>query len=332
VKNIYALCLVSLSILTFSQTIANDNFNSMTLGNLVPNTTGSLGQNGYFANKGSVSDYQVVVKDAAHGNSVEFTNGTGNTDNDDRLAFKAITVTADPGNNIIRGSLEIFTGNNNGDGIIECVLYDSNKFGIVGIGYNYTTKRIVGRGRYTLQGPGGTTGTDFFTIDRTTGPGGTTYPANTWVPVSFTYNKTTGAYMWTNPNGSFDYPDASVVPVAGLTPTQYSLGSNVLTDNSVTNTAAIDNLILNFTNTTLATNEAASSDNQIGIYPNPVADLITVKSNLKVERIDIYDASGRKVSGNSNESKINVKNLLPGTYVINIETKNGKVSKKFIKK
>lgn len=331
-KKIYSLCLISLSIFTFSQVIVNDNFNSLAVGNLVPDIIGSPGQGGYFANKGAVSDYQVVIVDAAHGNSAQFTNSAGNTDNDDRLAFKAITVNADPGNNIIRGSLEIFTGNNEGDGIIECVLYDSNNFGIVGIGYDYASKKIVGRGRYSIELPGGSTSTNFFIIESSSGPGRATYPANSWVVVSFTYNKTTGAYEWTNPHGSFNFPDTAVVPVAGLTPTQYSIGSNVLSNNALKNTAAIDNLILTYTNTTLATNEAASTNNQISIYPNPVADLLNIKSNLKVEHIDIYDTSGRKVKSSSNENQINVRNLLPGTYVINIETKDGKVSKKFIKK
>ncbi|WP_159475765.1 T9SS type A sorting domain-containing protein [Chryseobacterium sp. 18068] len=330
-KKIIGLVLINLSVLSFSQVMVNDNFNSLTLGNLVPNTMGSLGQNSYFANNGLVSDYQVVVIDAAHGNSAQFTNGIGNTDNDDRLAFKAITVVADPGNNIIRGSLEIFTGNNDGNGIIECVLYDSNKVGIIGIGYNYTSKKIVGRGRYAfISAPGNPT--SFVTIERVSGPGNTAYPANTWVPVSFTYDKTTGAYEWTNPQGSFNYPDPSVVAVAGLTPTQYSLGSNVLSDNSVTNTAAIDNLVLTYTNTTLGTNEVSSTTNDISIYPNPVADFITVKSKKEIKSIEIYDSSGRKVSGNLNENKINVKSLLQGTYLITIETKNDKISKKFIKK
>lgn len=331
-KKIFIFFLVNSSILVFSQIIANENFNSLTLGNLVPDTTGSLGQNDYFANIGLVSEYQVVDIDASKGKSVQFTNSTGGTDNDDRLAFKNISVNADPGNNILKGTLEIFTGNNDGDGIIECVLYDSNNFGIVGIGYSYDSKKIVGRGRYSHQVPGGSISTDFFTVELSSGPGNKTYPANTWVPVSFTYNKTTGAFEWTNPEGSYHYPDPAFVPVAGLTPAKFSLGSNVLSNNSSANTAAIDNLVLMFTNTTLSTKDISTVKTQISIYPNPASDFITVKSDSEVKNIVIYDISGKRVNSFSGVNSINVKSLLPGAYLMKIETKEGTTTKKIIKK
>lgn len=331
-KKILSLCLIALSSLAFSQVIANEDFNSLTLGNLVPDTTGSLGQSNYFANTGAVSDYQVVSVDAAHGNSLRFTSGAGNSDADDHLAFKNITVNADAGNNILKGSLEIFTGDNTGKGITECVVYDSNNFGIVGIGYDYESKKIVGKGRYTIQGPGGTSSTSFFIVELPQGPGGFTFPANTWVPVSFTYNKTTGAYEWKNPQGSFTYPDASVVPVAGLIPAKFSLGSKVFSDNASSNTSTIDNLMLMFTNTTLATNETSPAKAEISIYPNPASDFITVKSDSQIKNVEVYDVSGKKLNTYINTDKISVKSLLPGTYLMSIETKEGKISKKFIKK
>lgn len=70
----------------------------------------------------------------------------------------------------------------------------------------------------------------------------------------------------------------------------------------------------------------------INIFPNPVSDFLTIKSSTKVENVSIYDVSGKKINVNLNDNKVDVKNLPSGSYIINIETKEGKTTKKFIKK
>lgn len=84
-------------------------------------------------------------------------------------------------------------------------------------------------------------------------------------------------------------------------------------------------------NTILGTSEN-QNDEQIGIYPNPATDFITIKSKSKVNAVEVFDIAGRKVNMNLNNDKIDVRNLNPGNYIISIETKDGKTSKKFIKK
>jgi hypothetical protein len=74
------------------------------------------------------------------------------------------------------------------------------------------------------------------------------------------------------------------------------------------------------------------NNEQVGIYPNPSTDFITIKSKSEIISTEIYDATGRKVSGQSKTDKIDVRNLLPGSYILNINTKAGKTSTKFIKK
>ncbi|WP_394331777.1 T9SS type A sorting domain-containing protein [Chryseobacterium jejuense] len=68
------------------------------------------------------------------------------------------------------------------------------------------------------------------------------------------------------------------------------------------------------------------------LYPNPVTDLLHIKSKENVNKVEIYDISGRKMSADLNDNQVNVKNLNPGSYIINIETKKGKTTEKFIKK
>ena len=73
-------------------------------------------------------------------------------------------------------------------------------------------------------------------------------------------------------------------------------------------------------------------NNLISIYPNPVSDLLNIKSNSKIDRVEVYDISGKKINVILNDNKVDVTNLPAGSYIINIEIKEGKITKKFIKK
>lgn len=71
----------------------------------------------------------------------------------------------------------------------------------------------------------------------------------------------------------------------------------------------------------------------LGIYPNPVADVVNIKTKENIKSINIYDASGRQVKTLINpESKIDVKELNSGNYIIKITTDTSSYQSKFIKK
>ncbi|AZA53716.1 T9SS type A sorting domain-containing protein [Chryseobacterium sp. G0201] len=74
------------------------------------------------------------------------------------------------------------------------------------------------------------------------------------------------------------------------------------------------------------------TNNIIDIYPNPVSDLLNIKSNVKIEKVEIFDISGKKINIVLNSNKIDVKSIPSGSYIVIIETKEGKTTKKFIKK
>ncbi|WP_415327449.1 T9SS type A sorting domain-containing protein [Chryseobacterium sp. MMS23-Vi53] len=82
---------------------------------------------------------------------------------------------------------------------------------------------------------------------------------------------------------------------------------------------------------TLGTSEVKSNA-QVGIYPNPTTDYLNIKSNYKILNAVIFDAAGRKINAQLSDNKINVQNLQTGSYIIEIETKEGISSQKFIKK
>ncbi|UWX61673.1 T9SS type A sorting domain-containing protein [Chryseobacterium oranimense] len=328
-KILFLIAGAAFSINTFGQTIVSENFNAFTAGNAGSDTTATTaGQGGYYLYTGTVADYQIAVIDAAHGNSLRITSGAGYSSTaitNNRYVLKPVSTTATAGNDILKGSLQIYTGPATGAGIIECIVTDAS-MGIVGINYDFATKKIMGMGRLTPV----TTGTaGFYNI-----PLGTaTYPANTWISVSFTYNKTTGACSWTYPEGTYTFSNAAYTVSPGLTPTQLDFISLTNTGNTVANQSAVDNINLSFVNvTTLDTNEVKSSRESLSIYPNPVVDYLTVKSDSKVSKVEVYDMAGRKTNTTLNGDKVDVTHLNSGNYIINIETKEGKTSKKFIKK
>jgi hypothetical protein len=87
-------------------------------------------------------------------------------------------------------------------------------------------------------------------------------------------------------------------------------------------------------------NEITNVDLGLLVYPNPASETINISvgDNVMVERIQIYEISGRFVLeksinglhfGASSPGKkgglrgIDVRNLQPGTYLLEVETENG---------
>ena len=56
----------------------------------------------------------------------------------------------------------------------------------------------------------------------------------------------------------------------------------------------------------------------IGIYPNPVSDYLTINTNQEIGNIEIFSALGIKVLETNWKEKIDVSGLLPGVYFVRI--------------
>lgn len=84
--------------------------------------------------------------------------------------------------------------------------------------------------------------------------------------------------------------------------------------------------------TTVGIEEVASAN--ITVYPNPVADNLNV-SNAAGGIVTITDANGKvinTVQAVSNNEAVDVSALAPGIYLVSVQTENGTVTKKIIKK
>ncbi|MDR2206077.1 MAG: T9SS type A sorting domain-containing protein, partial [Flavobacteriaceae bacterium] len=69
----------------------------------------------------------------------------------------------------------------------------------------------------------------------------------------------------------------------------------------------------------------------IEIYPNPAKSVLNIETSLKIEKINVYDTSGKIVKTLQNAGKtIDVSRLQNGVYHLEIFTDRGKVFRKFI--
>ncbi|WP_313377015.1 S8 family peptidase [Chishuiella sp.] len=79
----------------------------------------------------------------------------------------------------------------------------------------------------------------------------------------------------------------------------------------------------------LATNDVVSKSNLI-VYPTLAKDIVNIKTDNTIEKVQLYDISGKLISTTKSNS-INVSSLSSGVYIINIKTDKEVVSKKIIK-
>lgn len=85
----------------------------------------------------------------------------------------------------------------------------------------------------------------------------------------------------------------------------------------------------------LAVSDVIKKNTFFKVYPNPVTDVVTIDSQVKVKSINIFDIAGRSVlnsDANSTKFNVNLSRLSPGTYIVTANTENGSESVKVIKK
>jgi len=77
---------------------------------------------------------------------------------------------------------------------------------------------------------------------------------------------------------------------------------------------------------------------KFNLYPNPATNVVTITNNENrlVNKIEVYDTTGKLISTQSftNEAEIqlNVENLASGTYMLHLQTGEGTAVKKLVKK
>lgn len=134
----------------------------------------------------------------------------------------------------------------------------------------------------------------------------------------------------------------TVVNVAGTAYTQQSRNFTapaagiyylIFSNESPIATTATSLLLDNFNLTSvLGTNEITHKNIFLSISPNPTSDILNIKTDSKITAVSVVDMTGRKVNVRLEGNQVDVRELPAGNYLINIETKDGLSTEKFIKK
>ena len=89
----------------------------------------------------------------------------------------------------------------------------------------------------------------------------------------------------------------------------------------------------------MASGNIASNDidveKKLSIHPNPTNSLINIYVNdtISIQSVSIYNSIGTLVfETSSNLKKINIENFTHGVYLLKIDTNEGSIVKKIIKK
>lgn len=164
----------------------------------------------------------------------------------------------------------------------------------------------------TIQGQGG--------INSITSPSGTLQMEATILPANANQSVQWGIssgnqYASIDANGLLTAIANGVVTVAAMT----TDGSNIYQTSNIA-----------VSNQTTGLHEI-SMNNAVKIYPNPASETIRIKTNMDYSTIAVYQFSGEFVFETTAEI-IDVSSLSPGVYFILINSENGMLQQRFIKK
>lgn len=192
---------------------------------------------------------------------------------------------------------------------------------------------IPGALLYTETFPGSVDGDNngSFILEPTTAPSltaGTTYWLSVQVSLNFTlagqwFWDTAGdgngdIYTWQNPGLGFGFGCASWSP-------HTSCGLSGVAD-----------LLMDISfNSALGTN-SNEMETAISIFPNPAQSQFTLRSDVSLEKLSIFDVRGRMIksvdlSEMSHEKTIDISSLLSGVYMVQITGDKGTVVKNIVK-
>lgn len=142
---------------------------------------------------------------------------------------------------------------------------------------------------------------------------------NEWNQVKIEINPSTIHYYF-NDELVYTIENFNPVDIAGFNMLHNNYGGSAYYDHFKIET---DNLLVNDWNVS-----------NLSVYPNPAKDILNIQLNSteSIATIEIYSLVGQKVKQTKSKSTLNVGDLKSGTYVLKIQTTEGKVyTRKFIK-
>ncbi|MDY0930391.1 T9SS type A sorting domain-containing protein [Chryseobacterium sp. CFBP8996] len=113
----------------------------------------------------------------------------------------------------------------------------------------------------------------------------------------------------------------------------YNFDEMAFVHDNYSGSAYMDRIAINNEGGVLSTKDDVKIiKNMLSIYPNPTSDILNIKTDSKINTVSVVDITGKKVNVKLKDDKIDVRSLPAGIYLINVETKDGISTEKFIKK
>jgi len=137
-----------------------------------------------------------------------------------------------------------------------------------------------------------------------------------------------------SPNGSSGYVAYNIMPYPSLAAgTQITNKAAIYFDN---NPAIYTNATLNTIEHNVGVQEVSASGINVEIYPNPVSDVLTIKTdaNTSFSSFTISNSIGEVLLGQqitATQMEVNVKSLAAGVYYVTLKGESGVTVKKFVK-
>ena len=323
-----ALVLTGIISTANAQSIWTENYTAATLGNATTVTNGSAaGYGGVYYLQGAPSDYKIADGGAPYGNALEIYTGSGVASEDQRIILKEVTVAPAANSTFVKGTFDFFTGWGGGFGRSLVILTnpDSTNSTIGGIGYDNVSKTILGMGKFIKTSTGAVETTLYGLVNNITDA--------TWIKLGFIYNKTTGQIIWSLPTGNLTLNSTSGnTPIPNQSLDTIEIHNFPMANNFGFNDFAYDNINFEYSdNATLNLEELPILATGVKVYPNPTTDVLKITAKSKVDSVEIFDLSGKKIVAEVKNNEVDVRSYTPGTYLINVITKDGKTMTKFIK-
>ena len=354
-KTLLTLLIITGVSFGYSQILQQDNFNTLTIGNVGTDITGTTpGQGSWltFVGSGSTnsnnSNFQIYSEGGAYGNALEMTGS--NTASGTRFMWKdgltSSWASRTVGNNIIEVEFDYFTGGTtSSNNSFRVYIYSDEATPKVLAGIGITRNLTVSSVPYTnvVQGFGhwtSTPGTGTYSFGL--GPNATTpytLPANTWVRIGVAFNVTTGHIRWksshNNLNATFSGDTTFPVVTNGINPGEVDFLVVAGTANATASTGRFDNFVVraSSTDTLLSVDEVVSIENAVSIYPNPIENSFQIQTNgFVVNSVNIFDINGRNIKSFQNTNNFDITELPSGIYFVEISNDEMKTTQKIIKK
>jgi len=336
-KILFSLIISFATQLTSAQVLYNEDFNSLTIGDLGTDSTGGIvGQGGWWTMNSLGSAYNGnndfrIVAEQGRGNVMEisgpnlsFPSPIANVI--EQRGLHTLWNSRAAGNNVLKLEYDFFTGNvpfptSNVPSFANNLRFTDYSSHMVRVVYVNHLSIIQVQCTVCSTPP---------ILADILQP--TTVPRNTWLKFELYLD-------YVNKESYFTIPSLGVSGVSGWV-SSFDLSSimfHIYTSGSIQSVYKFDNIIISaIKNTPLSVkNDFVSS--KFSVFPNPVNDVVTITNNenIGIEHIQVFDISGKSVHlktfNYENEVKLNIENLALGIYTIHIKTKEGVAVKKIIK-